>query len=60
MPGPLTPRHKGTVCGDILSYLIDVYLSIYLSIYHLSPTRLGGGNARALGLHTGLHAAHGV
>jgi hypothetical protein len=22
MPGPLTPRHKGTVCGDDLSYLI--------------------------------------
>ena len=39
MPGPLTPRHKGTVYGDddisIFSHLLSIYLSIYLylSIY---------------------------
>ena len=48
MPGPLTPRNKGTVCGDddsppkdlgtrpgrrYLSIYHSIYLSIYLSIF---------------------------
>ena len=46
MPGPLTSRHKGTVCGDDETSLIEprdstrsALLFIYLSIYAAGPTK---------------------
>ena len=50
MPGPLTPRHKGTVCGDDISYLIVSYLLSLSYLIHLvrgitQPTKHRAGHA---------------